>query len=45
MDIGFFKRISDFFEFQTKGNGVLVCRKHNIEHTGKNIFLGREKEP
>jgi len=38
MDIGFFKRISDFFEFQTKGNGVLVCRKHNIEHTGKNVY-------
>ncbi|KKR82044.1 MAG: hypothetical protein UU28_C0015G0010 [Parcubacteria group bacterium GW2011_GWD2_40_9] len=38
MDINFLKNISDFFTLQTKDNGSLICPKHKIEHSGKNVY-------
>ena len=34
----FFKKVSDYFFVATKQDGSLVCKKHRIEHTGKNVY-------
>jgi len=36
--VDFFKKISDYFWKQTKTNGSLICPRHRIEHTGKNVY-------
>lgn len=38
MLISFFKKISDYFDGQSLPDGSLTCKKHNIEHTGKNAY-------
>lgn len=37
-EIEFFKKISDYFWKLTKKDGSLVCPKHRVEHTGKNVY-------
>ncbi len=34
----FLKNISGYFDKQTRENGSLICPKHHIEHTGKNVY-------
>jgi hypothetical protein len=36
--IGFLRGISDYFWQQTAPDGSLVCPKHKVEHTGKNVY-------
>lgn len=36
--IDFFRGISNFLWSQGDNNGKLVCKKHRIEHTGKNAY-------
>lgn len=34
----FLEKISDYFENQTRPDGAIICPKHRIEHTGKNVY-------
>ncbi len=38
MNLEFFKGISDYFQQLTGKRGVLICPKHRIGHTGKNVY-------
>ncbi len=36
--LDFLDGVSDYFRHQTEANGRLVCPKHKVEHTGKNVY-------
>ena len=36
--IEFLRRISNYLWNQTDNKGTTICYKHNIEHTGKNVY-------
>ncbi len=33
-----FKKVSDYFVQKTREDGSLICPKHGVEHTGKNVY-------
>ncbi|MFC1962401.1 hypothetical protein ACFLWB_00125 [Chloroflexota bacterium] len=36
--VNFLSKVSDYFWSQTQKDGRLVCSKHKVEHTGKNVY-------
>ncbi len=36
--LGILRGLSDFLDRQRQPSGALVCRRHRVEHTGKNVY-------